>query len=90
MIATMKATSKDLRPADQKHGYVFGCDGLLTIDEACDWLKVSRYTLDRLCSDGFVRKGKSARADAKSRAGRVYICKRSVDEYVRSMEVSAN
>jgi predicted site-specific integrase-resolvase len=77
----------ELRPADERYGYEFASDGLLTLDEACDWLKISRQTLDRLCADGLLRRGKSQRADVRSRHGRVYICKRSAIEYARGMEV---
>lgn len=77
----------ELRPADERYGYEFASDGLLTLEETCDWLKIKRSTLDRLCAEGFLRRGKSPRSDLKSRAGRIYICKKSVVEYARSMEI---
>ncbi|SFJ27219.1 MerR family transcriptional regulator [Planctomicrobium piriforme] len=67
--------------ADLEHGYVFGCDGLMGVSEVCDHLSIGRATLDRLVVRGALRKGKDGET------GRVSICKRSVMEYVRGMEV---
>jgi hypothetical protein len=84
MIATKETIVK---AAGQEFEWAFGCDGLLTLEEACDLLRVSRNTLDRLCAEKYLRKGKSPRHDPRNKATRVYICRRSLNEYLRSMEV---
>lgn len=86
MTATAER-NETVSAVDQDWGWEFGCEGLMTLDDACEMLSVSRNTLDRLCTEKFLRKGKSPRHDPKNKATRVYICRRSVREYMRSMEV---
>ncbi|MFG0332543.1 MAG: helix-turn-helix transcriptional regulator [Maioricimonas sp. JB049] len=66
--------------SDQYYGYQFGCDGLLTVREVEDLLRVSRSTIWRMCADGTLRKG---RDEARRK---VRICRRSVSEYIKSLE----
>ncbi len=68
--------------ADEKFGYEFGCDGLVSRDEACQLLGgVSVDTLEDLYRENKIRKGKMP--------GRrvVGICRRSLRNYIRSMEL---
>lgn len=79
----------EFRPHDRQWGYTFGCDGLLTIDQVQEVLPVSRKTIYRLCADRLLRKGKNPQHDPRS-SGAVFICRRSLSEYVRSMEVGTD
>jgi hypothetical protein len=67
-------------PADERWGYPFGVDGLMGTDEACRFLGgCHRHTLDNIASEGNIRKGKSG--------NRIVICRRSIEDYVSSIEV---
>lgn len=67
-------------PADEKWGYQFGVDGLLSAEDACNFLGgCHRHTLDNYAADGKIRKGKSG--------NRIVICRRSLEEYVSNIEV---
>lgn len=67
--------------ATEIYGYAFGCDGLMSSKDACQFLAgLSIDTLDQLARDGRVRKGKIP-------GGRkVCFCRRSVIEFARRME----
>lgn len=65
--------------ADEQWGYKFGCDGLLTVDAAGEFLSISGRTLDRLSVQGKIRKG---RFPSNVRA----FCKRSVIDFAQSLE----
>lgn len=72
---------------DRKWGWEFGEDGLMTPDEACDLIGCGRTKLDQLLADRVLRKGKDPNFNPNSKGTRVKICRRSVREYIRSMEV---
>ena len=66
--------------ADRKWGYEFGVDGLMSTDEAQAWLGgISRRTLGRIMSEGSIRRGVGR--------GKVVLCRRSVIEYAKSLEL---
>jgi excisionase family DNA binding protein len=67
-----------LTGADKTWGFLFGVDGLLTLDQAQGFLGVSQRTVYRLLDDGVLRRGKVR--------GKVVICKRSVLEYLKTVE----
>lgn len=77
----MRVIGTQRSEADEHYGYEFGCDGLLSVSEVEERLGVSRSTIWRMCNDGTLRKGK----DEARRM--VRICKRSVLEYIKSLEV---
>lgn len=60
--------------------YDFGCDGVMTLNAACEALAVSRYMIDDYHQRGWIRK-------AKEPNGRIKVCCRSVREYLKSIEV---
>ena len=64
--------------ADERFGYRFGCDGLMTVGEAARFLGMSRWTLARRIDEGRIRRGRDGR--------RVVICRRSVADYVAGLE----
>ncbi|MDB5344333.1 MAG: hypothetical protein JWP89_2710 [Schlesneria sp.] len=78
-IAIAKVDPTPISPADTSWGYVFGVDGLMTVDAAGEFLSVSGRTLDRLSVQGKIRKG---RFPSNVRA----FCKRSVFEFAQSLE----
>jgi hypothetical protein len=71
------------RPADQKWGYPFGEEGLLSLEQAAEFLgNVSKRTVYRLAADGRIRVGTiglSARGHAK-------VCRKSLRLYVKGCE----
>ena len=68
-----------LSAADEQWGYKFGVDGLMSSKEACHYLgDVSRQTLHRYWSKGFIRKG--------NQPGRAKFCRRSILNYAQSIE----
>ena len=69
-----------LSGADAEFGYVFGCEGLMTVDEVCETLSITRWTIDKLHGDKSLRKGHIT-------GNRVRICRRSVREYLATLEV---
>lgn len=78
MIMAVKSVS----PADDHFGYPFGVDGLMSIEEACDFLgKISRDTLGRLVAEGSIRKGHFPKRN------KAVVCRRSVTEYAKSTEI---
>lgn len=77
MTATLQMTD-----ADKKYGYEFGCDGLASPEEACELIAgICKDTLYQLCNEGKLRKGKMPERRT------VGICRRSIRDYIRSMEV---
>lgn len=79
----MTAQTPELRTVtDESHGYEFGCDGLMSRDEVCQFIAgVSVDTLDSLCERGEIRKGKIPQGR------KAVYCRRSVREFVRRMEI---
>lgn len=69
------------RLADASWGYSFGELGTLSVADACSFIGVHRTTLYRYCNRHLIRKGRLPGSRA------VRICKRSLTEFVRSMEV---
>jgi excisionase family DNA binding protein len=65
--------------ADEMFGYTFGVDGVMKMSAACEFLDVSRATIDRLAESNKIRIGKIGN-------GQVRICRRSINDYVRSLE----
>lgn len=74
-ISLMKRRSA----ADEKFGYEFSVDGLMSAEEAQTFLGgISRRTLYRRVDDGKIRIGKQS--------GKLVVCRRSVTEYAKSLE----
>lgn len=66
-------------PANEKWGYKFSIDGLMSGEEAESFLgDISRRSLYRLVATGKIRKGKNNR--------KVVLCRRSVVEYAEGLE----
>lgn len=76
-VATAKLTD-----ADKRWGWVFGCDGYLTIEEAAKLLKVSERTITRLYGRGLIRYMKIGNANNS----KVSICARSIQAYGQKHE----
>lgn len=80
-MATSITSTNALKGADKSFGYAFGCEGLVSTEEAMQILAVSRYTLDRRVADHSLRKGRHPGG------GRVAFCRRSIREYLARMEL---
>lgn len=80
MAVTAKSTES---PAEQKFGYQFGIEGLMTLKQAAAHLSVSRTTLFDLVDKGRIRVGRSP-GEAQQR--RYRFCKRSILDYCKSLE----
>lgn len=64
---------------ERKWGFAFGVDGLMNLEEARQHLgNMSRKTVDRLAEACHIRRGKVG--------ARVVFCRRSVVEYVKTVE----
>lgn len=72
------ADDNPLTGSDKHYGYRFGCDGLLSRVEVARILGRSTRTIDRMIAEGTLRRGKDGRA--------VSVCRRSIDEYLRSIQ----
>lgn len=77
----MPATIIHESAADEMHGYQFGCDGFMSIDEVCKFLgaDVAHDAVQRLLADRKLRW-------FKLRNRRVRICRRSLMEHVKRSE----
>ena len=73
---------KKLSHSDEKHGYVFGCDGAVSYLGAADLLGVSKRTVERWVEQGRFRVGKH---EGKKNAMN-FICRRSLIEYLSDLE----
>jgi len=70
-------------PANKKHGYQFGCDGVVDYNGAFKLLGVSsRDTVRKMARSGLIRQGQHA---GSSNAKAVF-CIRSIHEYLNSLE----
>lgn len=78
---TVKLAEKQMSPADQKWGYRFGADGLMSLKETREFLSMSDDTIARLADAGKIRRGKNGEN------GWSMYCRRSVTEYASSLEV---
>lgn len=67
-----------LQGADKQWGFKFGVDGLLTIEQTQTFLGVSQRTVYRLINDRSLRRGYVRKKPV--------ICRRSVAEYLRTVE----
>lgn len=65
-------------PADQRWGFPFGVDGLMTTAEACERLRVSRYVIYEAIKRGDIRRSGENKG--------MRLCRRSVEIYLRSQE----
>jgi len=74
---TMSTQTKS--PADEKHGYEFGCDGVLDVSEAGEKLGVCERTVWNYINQERFRHGRHP-------DGKKIICRRSLTEYIRSLE----
>lgn len=79
----MATATEKLTGADKRWGWVLGCDGYFTRDEAAKRLRVSNQTVDRLAKRGLIRYLKHGR----SAQSKVTICCRSIEEYAKSQEL---
>lgn len=71
------------RPADQKWGYPFGESGLMSLEQAAEFLGgVSKRTVYRLAADGRIRVG-SVGLGARSHSK---VCRKSLLLYVKGCE----
>lgn len=77
----MTTQQQTMSEADEMFGYAFGCDGLMSPAQACEFLAVSRDTVDRLADAGKIRKGKPAGGHM------VRFCRRSILNFAQSIEV---
>lgn len=79
----MTKSNDELTGADAKHGYRFGCDGVVDLATACDLLGLSsKSTVTEYGKRGFIRIGKhKAGPSAKSA-----VCRRSIAEYLATLE----
>lgn len=75
------ASTENLSLTDERHGYEFGCDGLMSIAEARSFLGgISDDTIESLFNAGSIRK-------ARVNGRRIGICRRSVLEYLKAQEL---
>lgn len=65
-------------------GYPFGADGVVLLAEACEQLQISDDTLMRYAAKGLLRLGRHA---GNKRRGKVTVCKRSIEIYLKSTEL---
>lgn len=79
----MATTKQKPQTADDKFGYVFGCEGVADLSEACQLLGVSSFnTVRKFHENGWIRMGKHK---GGSYAKNV-VCRRSIREYNASLE----
>ena len=75
-------TDDAMSVADQHFGFTFGVDGLMSYEQACEFLGgISVSTLKRLLEDGPIRRGRHPHGR------RVVVCRRSVMNYIADMEL---
>lgn len=75
----MANTKTKLTGADKTWGFRFGEDGVVSVNEAMRILSVGRTKLYELFDDGKVRRGNIDR--------KVIVCRRSILEYLKTVEV---
>ncbi|QDV53733.1 helix-turn-helix domain-containing protein [Gimesia fumaroli] len=72
-------TTEQLTGADEDYGYLFGCDGLLSLKQAAKKLGVHVNSIRRFCEDGRLRGGKLPVAEGEDNSkGKRVVCTRSV------------
>lgn len=74
-------TTIQLSGADKQWGFPFGCDGLMSRAASAQFLGVSTRTIDRLCDEGRLRKGRHPGGVG------IGICRRSITLYLEQMEI---
>ena len=72
--------SDDDKSATELWGYEFGCEGVMPIKEAAKFIAASPNTVRRRVDEGRIRMGKDG-------LRRTVICKRSLREYLKRLEV---
>jgi len=84
----MSTILKDkLEGSDKKYGYVFGCEGFMSMNEVSEELGLHRNSISRRIEDGRLRGGKHPGPDGKKRKNSlVAICRRSVREYKKQVQ----
>lgn len=81
MATLMKPPADEMTEADKAFGYRFACDGLMSLEEARQWLgNVSESTLDRWATELVGDTGRT-RIRKESRGRRKMFCRRSVKEF---------
>ncbi len=79
----MNHQKEELTGADKKHGYVFGCEGVVDYNGAFKLLGVSsRDTVRNMARSGLIRQGQHA---GKSNAKAAF-CRRSIHDYLSQIE----
>ncbi|MEQ8852866.1 helix-turn-helix domain-containing protein [Gimesia sp.] len=73
-------------PADKKYGYTFGCDGVVDYSTAARMLGVCKRTVERYVEnqDEFKRFRVGRHPGKKNQ--KCVICRRSLNDYIRSIE----
>lgn len=72
-------TEEKTSPADERYGYQFGCDGVVSVRDAMEALGgVSKATIYRRFEEGLLRHGREK--------GRAVVCRRSLREYLSGLE----
>jgi len=79
----MTTAAKQPGPAARRWGYEFGERGVVSLAKAAERCDCSERTIERRCEAGLLRKG--YRKPGVPCSGTV-ICKRSLDEYLGSLE----
>lgn len=73
----------ELTDANKKWGYTFGCEGVVSLIDAGELLGVpSKNTVKDYADKGYIRIGKHK----ASKFSKVVICRRSINEYLDSLE----
>lgn len=80
----IRTTTTTRTPAEKRWGYTFGERGVCPIDDAAKLLGCSRRTVERRVQEGYLRKGYAKPGAITSG---VVICRRSIEDYLRSLEV---
>jgi len=70
--------------ADDGWGFQFGCDGVMTVDQAAGLLTLSIRSIHRLIKSGQIRSGHPM--DGERVIRRTYICRRSVENFIAMAE----
>jgi hypothetical protein len=65
--------------ADKSWGFRFGCDGVVSVNEAMEHLGIARTKLYELKNSGKIRTGKIDR--------KTVVCRRSMNEFLKTVEV---
>ena len=75
----------ELTPADKEYGYTFGCDDFVDLKTAALKLGVTKRTVERYIKAAQDGEEKRFRF-GKHENGKRIICRRSLEDYKRSLE----